>query len=179
MPSIEKNIKANPWFEGCGLQRVTDLLNRYAAEFGINTPLRWAHYLAQVAHESAQFRYTKELASGAAYDTGRLARQLGNTPERDGDGQRFKGRGLIQLTGRANYEAYKKFCGYDVMVNPDLLSKPVGAIRSSMWFWRNRDLNTLADRDSLREITRRVNGGYNGLEERRGYLARAKAVLSC
>ena len=80
--------------------------NTYAEMFGINTPLRAAHYIAQVAHETNELRWLEELASGKDYDTGRKAQQLGNTPQADGDGQRFKGRGYLQLTGRANYKAY-------------------------------------------------------------------------
>ena len=177
MPNVEKNIKANPNFKGYSLDKIVEYLNRYSEEFGIVTPKRWAHYLAQIAHESAEMRYTKELASGAAYDTGKLAQRLGNTPQADGDGQRYKGRGLIQITGRANYEAYKKYCGFDVVNNPDLLCKPVGAIRSSMWFWQLKGLNILADRDDFTLITKRVNGGTNGIEDRKKYLLRARKVL--
>jgi len=80
-----------------------DPLNAAMAEFSINTPARQAMFLAQVGHESGQLNFLKELASGAAYDTGKLAARLGNTPEADGDGQRYKGRGLIQITGTRNY----------------------------------------------------------------------------
>ena len=177
MPNVEKNIKANRNFAGYNLDKVVELLNRFASEFGITTDARWAHYLAQIAHESAEMRYTKELASGAAYDTGKLAVKLGNTPQADGDGQRYKGRGLIQLTGRANYEEYKKYCGFDVVAYPELLCKPVGAIRSSMWFWKTNGLNQLADNNFFMEITKRINGGTNGLEARRAYLIRAKQAL--
>jgi len=177
MPNIEANIKANPNFKGYTLDDIVVYLNRYAEKFGITTPARWAHYLAQIAHESAEMRYTKEIASGAAYDTGRLAQRLGNTPQADGDGQRYKGRGLIQITGRANYEAYKKNCGFDVVNYPDLLCQPVGAIKSSMWFWKTHGLNQLADKDFFMEITKKINGGTNGLTARRKYLIRAKQTL--
>lgn len=177
MPNVEKNIKANPNFKGYTIDNIVAYLNKYAEEFCINTPARWAQYLAQIAHESAEMRYTKELASGAAYDTGKLAQRLGNTPQADGDGQRYKGRGLIQLTGRANYEEYKKYCGFDVVKDPNLLAKPVGAIRSSMWFWRLKGLNILADKGDFTLITKRINGGYNGIDERRKYLLRAIKVL--
>ena len=177
MPNVENNIKANPNFRGYNIGDIVRYLNKFAEEFDIDNAARWAHYLAQIAHESAEMRYTKELASGAAYDTGKLAKRLGNTPEADGDGQRYKGRGLIQLTGRANYEAYKKYCGFDIIKNPDLLAQPVGAIRSSMWFWRTNGLNQLADAGLFREITKKVNGGYNHIEKRHEYLLRAESVL--
>lgn len=177
MPNVENNIKANPNFRGYNIGDIVRYLNKFAEEFDIDNAARWAHYLAQIAHESAEMRYTKELASGAAYDTGKLAKRLGNTPEADGDGQRYKGRGLIQLTGRANYEAYKRYCGFDIIKNPDLLAQPVGAIRSSMWFWRTNGLNQLADAGLFREITKKVNGGYNHIEKRHEYLLRAESVL--
>ena len=177
MPNSPKNVGRNPHFSGYTFEQILIYILRYAQEFDINTPLRWAHYLAQIAHESAELRYSEEIASGKAYDTGKLAIKLGNTPEADGDGQKYKGRGLIQVTGRANYEAYKQYCGFDVVRQPELLAKPVGAIRSSMWFWKTKGLNELADRDEFTAITKRINGGTNGLEDRRKYLARAKKVL--
>lgn len=143
------------------------------SEFAISTPLRQAHFLAQLAHESDGFRTTVEYASGAAYE-GR--RDLGNTVT--GDGKRFKGRGLIQLTGRANYESASRALGVDLIANPDEAARFPVAARAAGWFWSTRRLNALADKDDVRAITKRINGGFNGLEDRKGYLARAKAVLS-
>ena len=148
------------------------LLNRYMEEFDINTPLRVAHYLAQIAHESGELRYTEELASGQKYE-GR--KDLGNIVQ--GDGVRFKGRGLIQITGRYNYQKYADFCGFDVVENPSLLSKPLGAVRSSCWYWKITGLNELADTDNILTITKRINGGVNGLEQRKKYLLRAKKTV--
>lgn len=147
-------------------------INRYSAEFDISTALRMAHYLAQIAHESAELKHTRELASGKAYE-GR--KDLGNT--RPGDGARYKGRGLIQLTGRANYEKYKDYCGFDVVEKPELLEQPLGATRSSMWYWHTHGLNRYADIDDVKLVTKRINGGYNGLASRQKYLTRAKAAL--
>lgn len=172
MPNAVKNVGRNPNFRGCTFEQVFLYILRYAQEFGINTPLRWCHYLIQIAHESAELRYSEEIASGKAYE-GR--KDLGNVIK--GDGVRFKGRGLIQLTGRTNYTTYKDFSGFDVVKQPELLCKPVGAIRSSMWFWKSKGLNELADRDEFVAITKRINGGTNGIEDRRKYLARAKKVL--
>lgn len=154
------------------VDRFLVFINRYAPEFGITTSLRMAHYLAQVAHESAELKYTKELASGAEYE-GR--KDLGNTSR--GDGVRYKGRGLIQLTGKANYKAYKEYCGFDVVAKPELLEQPLGATRSSMWYWQTHGLNALADKDDVKAVTRRINGGYNGLADREKYLTRAKKAL--
>ena len=147
-------------------------INRYAPEFGITTSLRMAHYLAQVAHESAELKYTKELASGAEYE-GR--KDLGNTSR--GDGVKYKGRGLIQLTGKANYKAYKEYCGFDVVAKPELLEQPLGATRSSMWYWQTHGLNALADNNDMKAVTRRINGVDNGLADREQYLTRAKKAL--
>lgn len=148
-------------------------LNKFAKEFGINTPLRWAHYLAQIAHESCELKYTKELASGKAYE---WRADLGNTHK--GDGVKYKGRGLIQITGRANYAAYKRYCGFDVVGKPELLEQPLGAVRSSMWFWMKHGLNALADSDNINTITRKINGGTNGLSSRKRYLLLAKRALN-
>ena len=167
-------------------QRAEDfcqVFNEWAEKFGITTPLRTVHFLAQCWHESACLRYLEEIASGAAYDTGSLARRLGNTPERDGDGQRFKGRGIIQITGRANYQAYadSDFCVGDLMAHPEWLSQSPGCYKSAMWFWWRAKLSAIADQDNgqnaseiCKRITRRVNGGYNGLSERQYYLRRFK-----
>lgn len=172
IPSIKANIASNKWFGKSSVEDIVGIINRYAEEFGIVTPLRIAHFIAQAAHESAGFLYTEEIASGAKYE-GR--KDLGNTQK--GDGVKFKGRGLIQLTGRSNYQKYKQFCGYDVVAKPTLLSQPTGAVRSAMWFWQTHGLNELADADDFLTITKRINGGTNGLESRKEYLKRAKKAL--
>lgn len=143
--------------------------------YGIDTPRRIAHFLAQLGHESASLRYTEEIASGAAYE-GR--KDLGNL--HPGDGQRFKGRGLIQLTGRANYREYGQHCGRDFEHADDpalVASDPALAVDVAGWYWWRRKLDAWADRDDLREVTRRVNGGFNGLQDRARYLARGRWLL--
>lgn len=154
-------------------------LNKLMPEFGINTPLREAHFIAQLAHESGSLNYVKELASGSAYDTGSLALRLGNTPAADGDGQRYKGRGLIQLTGLSNYKQFQAYLGGapDIISRPELLEQPHLATMVSCWFWSTRGLNTLADKDDLLAITKKINGGTNGLADRKQFLERAKKEL--
>jgi len=147
-------------------------LNAAMAEFGISTPARQAAFIAQVAHESGQLRYVRELASGAAYE-GRA--DLGNTEP--GDGIRFKGRGLLQLTGRANYRACGAALGLDLTSHPELLEQPVPACRSAGWFWKTRGLNEFADAGDQVRITRRINGGTNGLAERLAYFDIARKVI--
>jgi putative chitinase len=149
-----------------------DPLNRAMVEFVIETPLRQAAFLAQVSHESGGFYYVKELASGRAYE-GR--KDLGNIFP--GDGVRYKGRGLIQVTGRANYAECSKALGEDFIKAPELLERPVHACRSAAWFWSSRGLNELADERDFRRITRRINGGYNGLEDRLRYYALAECAV--
>ena len=144
-------------------------MNKYA----ITTGLRAAHFIAQVGHETASFLYMEEIASGSAYE-GRV--DLGNTQQ--GDGTRFKGRGLIQLTGRTNYTAYSKDSGVDYVTNPTAVSSdPFVCVDVACWYWNRRKINELADRDDVKAVTKAVNGGFNGLDDRIDYLNRAKAVL--
>jgi putative chitinase len=153
-------------------------LNETMCRYKIDTPLRQAHFLAQVGHESGELRYVKELASGKAYDTGRLAKALGNTPEEDGDGQKYKGRGLIQITGTANYRTLGADLGEDFLAHPELLETPHYAALSAGWFWNKKNLNSFADQDAIKTITKRINGGVNGLEDRKRLLEIAKKVLN-
>lgn len=153
-------------------------LNEVLKEFSIDSPIRISHYIAQVGHESASFHYKEEIASGKAYDTGRLAKRLGNTPEADGDGQKYKGRGSIQITGRANYEALSEATGIDFIVYPELLADdPYYYIYCGGWFWNGRQLNVPADNDDILKITKRINGGFNGIEDRRKRLTISKRAL--
>lgn len=148
-------------------------LNDAMREFNIDTPEREAMFLAQIAHESGGFHYVKELASGQAYE-GRS--DLGNASV--GDGVRYKGRGLIQITGRANYQACGDALGCDLIDSPDRLCDPDMAARSAGWFWGTHGLNDLADRGDFLRVTKRINGGSNGYAERLQYLNRAQRVLS-
>ena len=142
---------------------------------------RVAAFIAQVGHESGQFRYVRELGNDqylSKYDTGSLAKRLGNTPEADGDGQKYRGRGLIQITGRANYVECGEALGLDLVNHPELLEKPQHACMSAAWFWSSRGLNTQADAGRFDTITRRINGGQNGAADRRELYARALKVLA-
>jgi putative chitinase len=157
-------------------------LNTAMLRFSINTPKRAAAFLAQVGHESGQLHYVRELGSDqylSKYDTGTLAARLGNTPALDGDGQKYRGRGLIQITGRDNYlQCSLGLFGDDRLVFvPQLLEQPQWAAESAAWFWEQNGLNELADRDQFNSITRRINGGLNGLQDRLQLWARARAVL--
>lgn len=157
-------------------------LNAAMPHHQITTPKRIAAFLAQVGHESGQLQYLRELGSEhylSKYDTGSLARRLGNTPEADGDGQCYRGRGLLQITGRANYRqcSLALFGDERLLQQPQLLEQPQWAAESAGWFWRLNGLNELADQDQFNSITRRINGGLNGLQDRLQLWARARAVL--
>ncbi len=147
-------------------------LPEYLERYNLNTRQRVAHFLAQIAHESDHFRTLEEYASGSAYE-GR--RDLGNVVR--GDGRRYKGRGAIQLTGRFNYRKYGRKLGVDLENNPELAATPKISVLTALEYWDNNNLNALADRDDVKAITRRINGGYNGLQDRVNKLHRAKVAM--
>lgn len=156
-------------------EALADGMNVHLPEYEITTPLRVSHWLAQVAHETGGFQWLHELGGPrhfAKYD-GR--KDLGNTEP--GDGFRFRGRGLIQLTGRANYQKYGDRLGLDLIGNPDLAAEPANAVLLACAFWGAHALNPAADRDDILAITRAVNGGQNGLDDRKRLLAHAKQLL--
>ena len=148
-------------------------LVKYMTEYGIDTTARVSAFISQIIHESGSFRYTQEIASGKAYE-GR--KDLGNV--KFGDGKRFKGRGLIQITGRSNYEQISKFTGIDFLHTPTLLETPEYAVMSACWWWNSRSLNALADKYMFTAITKIINGGFNGLEERKEIYRIAQKTLS-
>lgn len=157
------------------------VLNTAMVRFQIVGTKRIAAFIAQIGHESGQFRYVRELGNDqylSKYDTGTLAKRLGNTPEADGDGQKYRGRGLIQITGRANYMMCGEALALDLINQPELLEKPQHACMSAAWFWASRGLNTLADAGQFNTITRRINGGQNGAADRQALYARALKVLA-
>ncbi len=136
------------------------------------SPLVICHFLAQVLHESGALRFSKELASGQAYE---YRKDLGNIYA--GDGKKYKGAGGIQLTGRHNYQKFSDWVGDDrVMEGVDYVAKH-HFWTSAVWYWNSRNLSKWALKDDIRGVTLRVNGGYNGLADREFYLARAKKVL--
>lgn len=159
-------------YAGSRAETFAEPLRKAMMEFEINTPLRMAAFLAQIAHESGSLKYVREIASGEAYE-GRA--DLGNVCR--GDGVRFRGRGLIQITGRDNYDKCGRGLGYDLVSNPEQLEQPELAARSAAWFWKSRGLNELADGGNFKLITRRINGGYNGYQDRLKYYAKAQEVL--
>ncbi|SOC46630.1 putative chitinase [Rhizobium subbaraonis] len=160
------------------IQKFGDLLPSLLPVADISSALRVSHFLAQVAHESDGFCTLEEYASGAAYE-GRA--DLGNT--QTGDGKRFKGRGPIQLTGRANYRAFTIWMrarapkAPDFETSPELVATWPWAGWAVIFFWQTKKLNAVADRDDLVAVTKIINGGRNGLDDRARFLARAKPVI--
>lgn len=193
--SIAKSCK-NP-------ESVAENFNKFSLSFGIVSSLRRAHFFAQCAHESASFNVTSENLnysqeglqkvfpkyfpdSNIAWRYARqpqaianrvYASRMGNGPESSGDGWKYRGAGYIQLTGRNNQEAFAKAAGIDLNAVGDYLRTPVGAMHSACWFWAQNGLNQLSEADDLRAVTKRVNGGFNGLDDRAKYLKLAKEVF--
>lgn len=176
-----------PFIQSTRLQEVLPWLNKYMAVYQINTYERVCAFIAQLAHESASFRYTEEIASGEAYE-GR--KDLGNLYP--GDGKRFKGRGFIQITGRANYKecSISLFEDLRLIENPEILEEIEYAVKSACWFWSKKGLNVIADQpntwakerkgktyDKFEWITLLINGGQNGIADRKEFYKRAKATL--
>jgi len=144
-------------------------------KYKINTRLRQAHFLAQVGHESGELYHKEETTSGAAYE-GR--RDLGNTQR--GDGRKYKGAGIIQITGRANFTEFDRFMNAkgEIIKNPRLIVNDSKlSTEAAGWFWHTRNINPLADRNDIIAVTKRINGGTNGLAHRRQLFARALNVI--
>jgi putative chitinase len=204
---LDSLSKAVPTARLTDLTKYIDPLDDALTRYEINTPQRIAAFIAQVAHESGDFRLTEEnlnyswqalrLTWPTRFPTDEIAQAYhrqpekianrayasrnGNGDEASGDGWRFRGRGLIQITGRANYLAYSQaIAAPGVMTTPEQLAQPPDAALSACWFWRERGLNAFADlgdEASFNQITLRINGGYNGKEDRLQNWAEAKTVL--
>jgi putative chitinase len=145
----------------------------HLGEFGIDTKVRQQHFIAQCVHESAGLRTTVEYASGTAYN---WRKDLGNI--HPGDGPRFKGRGLIQLTGRYNYTQAARAFSLPFVEEPEMVARFPWAASASAWWWQTNGCNELADLDDIMPVTKRVNGGYNGLKDRVAALDSVKSALA-
>lgn len=158
-------------------QKWATALTAAMEEGKINTRLRQAAFLAQIGHESGSLVYVKELGGPSYFAKYDGRKDLGNT--QPGDGAKFCGRGLIQVTGRANYRTASQVLFGDerLLFSPELLEKPEWAAKSAVWFWSTRNLNELADADRFTDLTKRINGGTNGLEDRKARYRLALSVL--
>jgi putative chitinase len=184
------------------LKNFVDPINNVIKEFEINTPDRISMFLAQIGHESGGLT---KLHENLNYKPARLLQifpkyfrdvdpedyntpekianrvysdRMGNGDEDSGDGYRFRGRGAVQLTGRSNYTACGKDLGVDLESNPDYLETPEGAIRSAAWFWDQHDLNDYADKKDVTTVTKKINGGTIGLQERKELFEEALTIFA-
>lgn len=183
--------------------KLYDKYKTLLSNFGLNTPLRISHFMAQIEHESG----LKPINENLNYSATRLmqvfpkyfisnadalryerkpekianrvyANRMGNGSEVSGDGYKYRGRGFIQLTGKDNYKSLSKDTGIDYLNNPDLLLTESDALNSALWFWNNKGLNMWADKDDIIAITKKINGGVNGLDHRKQLLSKYKKELS-
>ncbi len=171
-------------FPGQNFTSVEIGLDTYGAQAGLDRPHRLAHYLAQLAHESGGFHFDHEIwgptLAQTKYDT---RADLGNTVIQDGDGKLYAGRTAMQITGKANYAAFYNWCAAaglnppNFIVTPDALTTDPWEGLGPVWFWSTRDLNALADRNDIEQITKRVNGGLNGYADRLGWYTKIGLVL--
>lgn len=181
-----------------------DALNKVLPTYQINTKLRLCHFLAQILHESGNLKYksenlnysakalrsvfgkyfkTDEIANEYARKPEKIANKvyanrMGNGNEASGDGWKYRGRGLIQLTGKNNYTICGQSINLNLVNNPDLLiNTPEASVKAACWFWDKNNLNSLADKDDIKTITKRINGGFNGIDDRTALLKKAKSTL--
>jgi putative chitinase len=183
------------------LKALAEALNAKLAGGGIGSSIRLRHFLAQCAHESQGFTrfsenlnyseeglrkiFPKYFDAAAARDYARqpekianraYASRLGNGDENSGDGWRYRGRGVFQLTGRDNYRTFGKRVGADLEADPDRAADPAVAVQVAIAYWNDRRLSERADADDVEGITRGINGGTIGLEDRKQLLAKAKTI---
>lgn len=204
MLSLEQLYKINGNLNKNECEYYLESLNVVLPNKEINTSLRLCHFLAQIIHESGHFKYKSENLNysakalrsvfGKYFKTDAIANEyarkpekianrvyanrMGNGDEASGDGWKYRGRGLIQLTGKCNYDACGKAIGLDLLGNPDLLTESAEAsVLAACWFWNKNGLNQFADKDDITTITKRINGGTNGLEDRKSNLSKAKCEL--
>lgn len=203
MVTVAQLQRIFPKAKAANLAAFCDEINEAAVEFEIDSPRRLAAFLAQCAHESGLFAHVREnlnysaqglrgiwpkrfptLAAAQPYHRNPqkiankvYADRMGNGSEATGDGWSYRGRGLIQLTGKSNYIACSAGLEYDVVADPDYLETTEGAARSAAWYWYSRNLNKWADLGDIKTMTKLINGGYIGLEEREHFYHSALSVL--
>jgi putative chitinase len=160
------------------IEAIGPILQLTLNDQGLNTDLRAVHFIAQACHETMGLALSEEQASGAAYED---RASLGNT--QPGDGPRYKGRGIFQLTGRANYKSYGEKLGLDLINHPELAADPANSLLIACEFWNRNNLNKYADADDVLAISKIINTGHNGttmpngFQDRKDYLDKAKAAL--
>ena len=202
--SIAKLVKAFPGAKKHILETYHSAILQACEQFELDTIERQAAFLSQCAHESGNFNSIVENLNYSAEALVKVwpkhfpnitfakpyhrkpekianrayRNRMGNGNEASGDGYRYRGRGFIQVTGRSNYEACGEALGIDLVSNPELLEQPEYVVLSAGWFWSDNSLNALADKEDIVGLTKRINGGTHGLEDRKSKYATAKKALT-
>lgn len=161
-------------------ETIANGMDKYCPQYEIDTPLRMAHFVSQACHETGGFRYLKEIwgptEAQRGYDPPSMkAKMLGNTLV--GDGRTYCGRGIFQLTGRANYARIGKMLGLPLVKDPELACDPETSVMIACHYWQTHEINTFADANDIVRVTKAINGGRNGLEDRKVYFLKARQVL--
>lgn len=170
----ERLLRLAPSANATIIAGIAERFDELAGDHGITTPRRICHFLAQAAHETDGFRTLEEYGGPNYFARYEGRRDLGNTQA--GDGIRYHGRGIFQLTGRANYRRFGQVIGIDLEAEPERAMEPETSLRVAFAYWGERAINAAADADDSERVTRLINGGRNGLSERVRYLAKAKAI---
>ena len=170
----ERLLRLAPSANATIIAGLAERFDELAGDHDITTPRRICHFLAQAAHETDGFRTLEEYGGPAYFIRYEGRRDLGNTQA--GDGIRYHGRGIFQLTGRANYRRFGQLLGIDLETEPERAKEPEISLRVAFAYWGERAINAAADADDSERVTKLINGGRNGLSERVRYLAKAKAI---
>lgn len=170
----ERLLRLAPSANAAIVAGIAERFDVLAGEHAVATRLRICHFLAQAAHETDGFRTLEEYGGPAYFIRYEGRRDLGNT--QPGDGIRYHGRGIFQLTGRANYRRLSQLLGIDLEAEPERAKEPATSLRIAFAYWVERAINPAADTDEIERVTRLINGGRNGLAERARYLAKAKQI---
>ena len=170
----ERLLRLAPSATAAIVAGIAERFDELADDHTVTTRLRICHFLAQAAHETDSFRTLEEYGGPAYFIRYEGRRDLGNTQA--GDGIRYRGRGIFQLTGRANYRRFGQLIGIDLEAEPERAKEPETSLRVAFAYWSERAVNAAADVDDVERVTRLINGGRNGLAERRRYLEKAKGI---
>lgn len=170
----ERLLRLAPSANATIVAGIAERFDELADDHDITTPRRICHFLAQAAHETDGFRTLEEYGGPAYFIRYEGRRDLGNTQA--GDGIRYHGRGIFQLTGRANYRRFGRLLGIDLEAAPERAKEPETSLRVAFAYWSERAINAAADVDEIERVTRLINGGRNGLAERTRYLEKANTI---
>jgi len=172
----ERLLRLAPSANAAIVAGIAERFDALAGEHAVATRLRICHFLAQAAHETDGFRTLEEYGGPAYFIRYEGRRDLGNIQA--GDGIRYHGRGIFQLTGRANYRRFGGVLGIDLEREPERAKEPETSLRVAFAYWSERAINAAADADDVERVTKLINGGRNGLAERKRYLEKAKEIWS-